>query len=336
MAFKTNNNLKKALFEKMEKDIKAKEKNKKTYETDTRFWQLTKDDSGTGKAKIRFLPPKDGEDDAWVEYFRHSFQVNGRWYIEKSRTTLGEDDPVADYNTSLWKTENPHAKKLISGNGSTDSRTRKKTFVVNILVISDPANPQNNGKVFLFNLGVKLFDKIKEAMFPQEDADGDTPEPYLPFDYIDGADFNLTAVTVNKQISYDKSCFGKRKPLYDGDEDKLQEVQDQIHSLLEFKDPSTFKSYEELKKKLIKVIGDADDEILEELGIEDPFSKDDQETTSRKKRKEIPKKEEVKKPAKSNKKVVVDDDDDEDEVEEDDDEDEVSRLASMVDEDDDV
>lgn len=223
---------------------------------DSRFWQPTVDQAGNGTAVIRFLPPKDGEQDYWVQLWRHAFRgKTGQWYIENSRTTIGEKDPVSDYNTALWETGEEDKKKIAS------AQKRKLLYISNILVISDPKNPQNEGKVFLYSYGQKIFDKLNDAMHPggeDEAIEGeDAEEGINPFDFWTGADFKLVVRNVGDFRNYDKSKFLAPKALFGGDEGKLEEVYNQIYSLKEFTDPSNFKSYDELQKKFLRVIGES-------------------------------------------------------------------------------
>ena len=218
---------------------------KKSYKDD-RFWRPTVDDSGTASAIIRFLPECEGEEDAAVLYFSHAFQGPGGWFIENSRTTFGEKDPVSEYNSRLWNSGIQANKDMVS-----QKTKRKKNFVSNILVISDPACPENEGKVFLFRYGMKIHQKLLDAMKP-EFADED---PIIPFDFWQGANFRLRQRKVAGYPNYDKSEFDSPSALFDGDEEKLKAVWEQQHALSEFVDPANYKSYDELKTRLETVLG---------------------------------------------------------------------------------
>ena len=220
-------------------------KEKKSYKDD-RFWRPTVDDSGTASAIIRFLPECENEEDAAVLYFSHAFQGPGGWFIENSRTTFGEKDPVSEYNSRLWNSGIQANKDMVS-----QKTKRKKNFVSNILVISDPAAPENEGKVFLFRYGMKIHQKLVDAMKP-EFAD---EEPIIPFDFWQGANFRLRQRKVAGYPNYDKSEFDTPSALFDGDEGKLKEIWEQQHSLREFVDPANYKSYDELKTRLESVLG---------------------------------------------------------------------------------
>ena len=213
---------------------------------DDRFWKPELDKSSNGYAVIRFLPAVDGEDIPWARLFSHGFKGPGGWYIENSRTTLGEKDPVSEMNTQLWNS-GVESDKDIARN-----RKRRLNYISNILVVSDPANPQNEGKVFLYKYGKKIFDKICEAMQPEFEDE----TPIVPFDFWKGADFKLKVRKVAGFINYDKSEFASPSSLFDGDDERLEELWNKQYSLSEFTDPSNFKSYEELKNRLAVVIGD--------------------------------------------------------------------------------
>jgi hypothetical protein len=215
---------------------------------DTRLWQPTVDKAGNGMAVIRFLPaPAVDGDDAlpWVRRFDHGFQGPGGWYIENSLTTLGQKDPVSEYNTTLWNSGIEANKEIAR------KQKRRLHYIANILVVSDPSNPSNEGEIKLFKFGKKIFDKITEAMNP-EFAD---ETPINPFDMWEGANFKLKIRNVEGYRNYDKSEFADKSALLDGDDEKLESLWKKEFSLKEFTEPSNFKSYEVLKAKLDKVLG---------------------------------------------------------------------------------
>ena len=215
---------------------------------DTRFWQPEVDKAGNGMAVIRFLPAPsiDGEDGLpWVRVFNHGFQGPGGWYIENSLTTLNQKDPVSEYNSTLWNSGIEANKEIAR------KQKRKLTYIANIMVISDPANPSNEGNIKLYKFGKKIFDKISEAMNP-EFAD---ETPVNPFDMWEGANFKLKIRNVEGYRNYDKSEFADKSALFEGDDSKLEELWKQEYSLKEFIEPKQFKSYEVLKARLDKVLG---------------------------------------------------------------------------------
>ena len=216
---------------------------------DERFWQPTVDKSNNGYAVIRFLPAPEGEEVPFVRVFSHGFQgPSGLWYIENSLTTIGKNDPVSELNTKLWNStsddDSPERKQV-------RKQKRKLHYISNIYVVSDPANPDNEGKVFLYKYGKKIFDKLNEAMNPQF-AD---EEAVNPFDFWAGANFKLKIRQVEGYRNYDRSEFDKMSPLFD-DDSKLENIWKSEHSLKAFLDPSNFKSYDELKVRLTKVLGE--------------------------------------------------------------------------------
>jgi hypothetical protein len=217
--------------------------------TDDRFWTLSKDKTGNGHAVIRFLEAPEGNDAPWVMYYEHGFQgPTGQWYIEKSRTTLGDDetDPVGELNRKLWATGLDRNKETVR------KRARKTRFVSNILVINDPSAPENNGKVFLFRYGKSIFRMIQDAMKPEFEDE----EPFLPFDFWEGANLKLRVrIGENGWPTYDKSEFMSLSPLGDTDEE-IEAIYKQCYDLNEFIDPASFKSYDQLKQRLMVVLGE--------------------------------------------------------------------------------
>jgi len=214
---------------------------------DDRFWSPTVDKSGNGYAVIRFLPQKDGEDLPWVRYWDHGFKgPTGRWYIENSLTSIGKEDPCSEINARLWNSGIESDKEIVR------DRKRRLHYVSNILIVADPGNPANEGKVMLFKYGKKIFDKIMDIMQPQFQDE----TPVNPFDFWEGANFKLKIRKVEGYRNYDKSEFDSSSQLFTGDEDMLKEAYDSLHSLSDFVDPKNYKSYEELKRKLIEVLGE--------------------------------------------------------------------------------
>ena len=212
---------------------------------DNRFWKPEVDKAGNGFAVIRFLPAPAGEDLPWTRYWDHGFQGPGGWYIENSLTTLGKADPVSEYNTVLWNSGIEANKEIAR------KQKRKLNYIANILVISDPKRPQNEGKVFLFKFGKKIFDKVKEKLEPQF-AD---ETPLNPFDFWKGANFKVKIRNVEGYRNYDKSEFDTAAPLFNGDDAQIEKVWKSEHSLKEFLKPENFKTYDELKTKLDRVLG---------------------------------------------------------------------------------
>ena len=215
---------------------------------DDRFWQPEADKAGNGMAVIRFLPsPSIDGDDAlpWVRVFNHGFQGPGGWYIENSLTTLNQKDPVSEYNSVLWNSGIEANKEIAR------KQKRRLTYIANILVISDPKNPENEGQIKLYKFGKKIFDKISEAMNPEFEDE----TPLNPFDFWEGANFKIKIRQVEGYRNYDKSEFDKPSAVLDGDDDKLEALWKKQYSLKEFLDPKNFKSYDVLKTKLDKVLG---------------------------------------------------------------------------------
>ena len=211
---------------------------------DERTWKLDVDKSGNGYAVIRFLPAPEGEDLPFVKLYSHAFQGPGGWYIENSLTSLGQKDPVSEYNTQLWNNGTDAGKETAR------KQKRKLTYMSNIYVVKDPANPDNEGKVFLFKYGKKIFDKLTAAMQPEFEDE----EAIDPFDFWQGANFKLKAKNVAGYRNYDSSEFAAVSPLLD-DDDALEALWKKQFSLAEIVAADQFKSYEDLKKRLEYVLG---------------------------------------------------------------------------------
>jgi len=220
---------------------------KKSY-TDDRIWKPTVDKAGNGYAVIRFLPAAEGQDVPWVRYWDHGFKgPTGRWYIEKSLTSIGKEDPVSELNSQLWNSGVEEDKNIAR------ARKRRLHYVSNVYVVSDPSNPENEGKVFLFEYGKKIFDKIMDVMNPGFEDE----TPINPFDFWGGADFKLKIRQVEGYRNYDKSEFSQVSEFQGGEDARLEAVYNSLHDLGEFVNPDNYKSYAELQKKLYEVIGES-------------------------------------------------------------------------------
>ena len=219
---------------------------KKNY-NDERIWKPTVDKAGNGYAVLRFLPAAEGQELPWVRYWDHGFKgPTGLWYIENSLTSIGQPDPVGELNSRLWNSG------IESDKDRARDQKRRLHYVVNVLVLQDPSAPHNEGKVYLYKFGKKIFDKIMDSMQP-EFAD---ETPVNPFDFWQGADFKLKIRNVEGYRNYDKSEFASPTPLYNEDEAKLESIYNQLHDLNEFSDPKNYKTYDELKTKLARVLGE--------------------------------------------------------------------------------
>ena len=219
---------------------------KKSY-VDERIWKPTVDKAGNGYAVLRFLPPAEGNELPWVRYWDHGFKgPTGQWYIEKSLTSIGQQDPVSESNSKLWNSGNDRDKDVAR------ERKRRLHYVANVLVEQDAANPSNEGQVKLFVFGKKIFDKIMDVMQPQfQDED-----PINPFDSWEGASFKLKIRNVEGYRNYDKSEFSSPKALSQ-DDDELEEIYGKVYDLNEFTDPASYKTYEELSSRLALVLGES-------------------------------------------------------------------------------
>lgn len=230
-------------FEKLNQEL-TKLNSNQSNSRDERLWTCATDKAGNGYAIIRFLPAPGGEDVPFVRLFTHGFKGPGGWYIENSLTTIGQQDPIAELNTRLWNSGVESDKETVR------KQKRQLNYYSNIYVVKDPANPANEGKVFLFRYGKKIFDKITDLMNPQFEDE----KPVDPFNLWTGANFKLKIRKFEGYPNYDKSEFDSSGPLLD-DDDKLEAIWKQEYSLKELLDTKNFRSYDELKRRLDRALG---------------------------------------------------------------------------------
>ena len=231
-------------FAKLTKEIEKLSKPAGGANVDERFWKPTLDKSGNGYAVIRFLPEPDGEDFPWVQVWSHAFQGPGGWYIENSLTTLNQKDPVSDLNRELWNSGTDADKETAR------KQKRKLSYYSNIYVVKDEMNPENEGKVFLYKYGKRIYDKIRTAAQPEFEDE----TPINPFDLWQGADFRLKICKVAGYWNYDKSSFANPSTLGNFDDDQLEEIWRRSYSLKAFNSQDQFKTYEQLEKRLSEVL----------------------------------------------------------------------------------
>jgi len=230
-------------FEKLNQEL-TKLNSNQSNSRDERLWTCATDKAGNGYAIIRFLPAPSGEDVPFVRMFTHGFKGNGGWYIENSLTTIGQQDPIAELNTRLWNSGVESDKETVR------KQKRQLNYYSNIYVVKDPANPANEGKVFLFRYGKKIFDKITDLMNPQFEDE----KPVDPFNLWTGANFKLKIRKFEGYPNYDKSEFDSVGPLLD-DDDALESVWKTEYSLKELLDTKNFRTYDELKRRLDRALG---------------------------------------------------------------------------------
>jgi len=232
-----------SIFQKLQKQL---DDSTKQGTVDDRFWKPTTDKAGNGFAVIRFLPASDGEDMPFVKLYSHAFQGPGGWYIENSLTTLGKDDPLGEYNRELWNSGDESLKEQVR------KQKRKLSYYSNVYIVKDPGNPENEGKVFLFRYGKKIHDKIMDAV------NGDAlegREGINPFCFWTGADFKLRIKKVAGYPNYDSSEFMSAGTLEDHDDAQLEAIWKRQFSLTNLVAPDKFKTYDQLKERLDKVLG---------------------------------------------------------------------------------
>lgn len=267
MAFTSLSDLRKSRggFDTLMKEVEKISNPQSESKGDDRFWVPAVDKAGNGYAVIRFLAPPKGEELPWVRIWSHGFQgPAGKWYIENSLTTINQTDPVSELNTKLWNSGSEADKETAR------KQKRKLNYITNILVIKDTANPENEGKVFLFRFGKKIFDKIKDVSQPQFDDE----KPINPFDFWEGANFKLKIRNVEGYRNYDKSEFESPSSVADSDE-RIEAIWNKQFSLTEFLDPKHFKSYDFLKQKLESVLSGTTAPVArraEEVELDDPVA----------------------------------------------------------------
>jgi hypothetical protein len=244
MGFKDLKSASKNSYQTLASEMDKMAKKSESYKDD-RLWKAETDKTGNGYAEIRFLPAPDGEDLPWARVWSHGFRGPGGWYIENSLTTIGLKDPVSEMNNLLWESGSDKDKAIAR------DRKRRLSYISNVLVISDPKHPENEGKVFLFKYGKKIFEKIQGAMNPEFQDE----KPMNPFDFWNGANFKLKIRQVDGYANFDKSEFSAPSALLGGDDAALEKLWKTQYSLKEFTDPKNFKSYDELKARLEQVLG---------------------------------------------------------------------------------
>jgi gp32 DNA binding protein like len=244
MSFATLKKQSNSVFEKLTKEVEKISNPESGSGADERLWKPEMDKSGNGYAVIRFLPAPEGEDIPWAKVWSHAFQGPGGWYIENSLTTLNKKDPVGEMNRQLWNSGSDTDKEIAR------KQKRKLSYYANIYVVEDPAHPENEGRVFLYKFGKKIFDKIMAAMQPEFKDE----TPINPFDFWQGADFKVKIRKVDGYWNYDKSEFSRPGTLGNFSDDELEAIWKKEYSLTEFTDEKNFKTFEELEARLNQVL----------------------------------------------------------------------------------
>jgi len=236
------------------------EQTKTDNRNDERFWQPTRDKAGNGYAVVRFLPGDAEAPTPWVRYWDHFFKgPTGQWYVEKSLTSIGQADPLSESNSKLWNEDgSEEAKRIVR------ERKRNLRYIANVLIVSDPSAPENEGQVKLYRFGKKIFDKIMDSMQPQFPDEA----PVNPFDMWQGADFTIKIRKVEGYPNYDASSF-KSPAQVAGDDDQLEAIYNKQHDCTEWTDPKNYKTYDELKSRLALVLGEsAPRTVREEVSLD--------------------------------------------------------------------
>lgn len=243
MAFK---DLKKRTNALQELQKKIEDDNKPSYAKDERIWSPTRDKAGNGFAIIRFLPAHDEEDMPFVKLYSHGFQDKGGWYIENSLTTLGQKDPCGQMNSADWATGDEELRNIVR------KRSRKTNYYSNIYVVKDAGNPENEGKVFIFRYGTKIFEKIMDMVNGNE-VEG--RKAVNVFNMWEGANFELRVKKVAGYPNYDSSTFSAPGVLENFDDGQLESIYNREHKLQPLVAPDQFKTFDELQDRLDIVLG---------------------------------------------------------------------------------
>ena len=216
---------------------------------DQRFYKPKFNKDGTFSAVVRFLPGpvKDGNEEiSMIKKYSHYFSGPGGKYDEECLTTISQQCPVCDENKKCWDAGDKQTSR---------TRARVNSGITNILVINDPQAPENNGKVFLYKFGKKIIEKINEAKKPTNP----TKKAIEVFSYYEGANFYITGkktVTAEGQkfTDYTSSSF-ESNPSAIGDDNYIESIDKQLHSVEEFIKPTNFKSYAALQELFSRVMG---------------------------------------------------------------------------------
>ena len=240
------------MLEKLRGDIKKAKASSGGRQGEENLWGVDGDKAGNGSAVIRFLPGLTDDDDVFVKQYKHGFKGNtGKWFVAECPTTIGEECACCDANSELWNTGDKVKQDIVR------NRKRKLSYFANILIISDPANPDNEGKVKIFKFGAKIMGKIEAAMNPEFEEDA----PINPFDLDEGANFRLRMSQVAGFANFDKSSFAE--PTSVGTAAFQANLKKELHDIKKFVDPSLFLSKGEMQRKLDFVNGKSDRRVQE-------------------------------------------------------------------------
>ena len=221
---------------------------------DPREWKLARDADENGTAVIRLLPGKGGNTPPIVRVYEHSARVfhkgenKYRYYIEPSPSSIGEACPISEVWYELGDVGTEEAEKI----KKTFSRSTK--FIANILVVNDPANPENNGKVFYWKFGVKLFEKFQAALEPTEAQIKVGKRPIELFDPMLGADVMLQTKKLAGFVNYDDTTIEMPSAAFESEDVMTEVVTEKCIDLTEFISADHYKAYKDLQGKLAWIL----------------------------------------------------------------------------------
>ena len=221
----------------------AQETNK--YAEDNRFYKLAKDKNGNGAALIRFLP--DSEKGMIQKLFAINTTItkNGkkRFVSEYSPSSIGQPCPFQEKWQELWNAGEKDQAKLFG---------RGVRYITNIKVLKDPANPENEGKIFLYAMSGAMKDKIQNSVDPSEQDRALGASPKELFNPLRGNSFRLVAKKgANGQINYDSSeVINEITSIYNSVDEALNDIKSNSHKLSDLLKPEAFMTYDKLKEKM--------------------------------------------------------------------------------------
>lgn len=169
---------------------------------------LNEGKDGKRELIIRFLPnlmsngkvgPTAIEKHIHYADFKQNPELAGYFDCLKN-ANIGKTCPLCDTFWNLHNSKNPEIqdkKKLIS---------RSTKYYSYVLVVSDEQKPENEGKIFVFPFGFKIYQKIKAMKEAKR-------KPCNVEDLVHGANFELVIQEIGGYYNYDASKFESPEPI---------------------------------------------------------------------------------------------------------------------------